>query len=130
FTIPFYGDFVAGFTLLMGLSMIVQMRIQSAPSTNPQAKVMMYVLPIIMFMFFNRLASGLSLYYLCYNVLSAFQQKLINRKIHEEQQGAEETTVNGRGGNREVKKVPRASSRTKKAETPSSKVPRTIRGRK
>src|SRR5690606_32543108 len=27
FSIPFYGDFVAGFTLLMGISMIVQMKL-------------------------------------------------------------------------------------------------------
>jgi len=62
FAIPFYGDFVAGFTLLMGLSMIVQMRIQSAPSASPPATVMRCVLPVVMFMFFDRLASGLGLY--------------------------------------------------------------------
>ena len=128
FTVPFYGDFVAGFTLLMGLSMIVQMRIQSTPSANAQAKVMMYVLPIIMFMFFNRLASGLSLYYLCYNVLSAFQQKLINRKVEHEHE--DEASVNGRGGKKEVKKARRVSSQTKKSGSSSSKVPRTVRGRK
>lgn len=79
FTIPFYGDFVAGFTLLMGLSMIVQMRIQSQPSTNAQAKVMMYVMPVMLFMIFNRFASGLSLYYLVYNIVTAIQQQFINK---------------------------------------------------
>ena len=81
FTIPFYGDFVAGFTLLMGLSMIVQMRIQMTPSSNPQMKIFTYVMPVMIFAIFNRFASGLSLYYLVYNVVTAVQQKVINRNI-------------------------------------------------
>lgn len=129
FAIPFYGDFVAGFTLLMGLSMIIQMRLQSAPSANPQAKMMMYLMPIVMFMFFNRLASGLSLYYLCYNVLSAAQQKLINRNV--EKHHTEEATVNGRGDSSDVKKAPRSRARAKqKSAAATSKAPRTVRGRK
>ena len=45
FNIPVYGDFVAGFCMLMGLSMIVQMRIQATPSAGPQAKMIMYLMP-------------------------------------------------------------------------------------
>ncbi len=81
FSIPFYGDFVAGFTVLMGLSMIVQMRMQAMPATGMQAKIFMYVMPGIIFVVFNRLPSGLSLYYLVYNVVTAAQQKLINVSI-------------------------------------------------
>ncbi len=81
FTIPFYGDFVAGFTLLMGISMVVQMRIQAAPSSNPQMKMFTYLMPVMIFAIFNRFASGLSLYYLVYNVVTAVQQKIINRHI-------------------------------------------------
>jgi YidC/Oxa1 family membrane protein insertase len=90
FNIPLYGDFVAGFTLLMGLSMVVQMRIQmaSAPS-NPQTKMFTYLMPVMIFAFFNRLAAGLSLYYLCFNILSAAQQKLINRSIEKEKEQKE-----------------------------------------
>ncbi|MEM1125110.1 MAG: membrane protein insertase YidC [Bacteroidota bacterium] len=85
--IPFYGDFVAGFTLLMGLSMVVQMRIQMASQpVNPQMKLFTYFLPVMLFFFFNRLASGLSLYYLCYNIITAFQQKLINRSLEKEKE--------------------------------------------
>ena len=81
FEIPFYGDFISGFTVLMGLSMIVQMKIQSGAtaSTNPQMKVFMYLFPGMIFVIFNRLASGLSLYYLCFNVLTAAQQMYMNR---------------------------------------------------
>jgi len=82
FSIPFYGDFVAGFTVLMGLSLILQMRIQATPTTSgmPQ-KALMYGMPVIIFVVFNRLPSGLSLYYLCYNVLTAVQQQVINRGL-------------------------------------------------
>ncbi len=85
FSIPFYGDYVAGFTLIMGLAMIVQMKV-SMPSTGggTQQKVMMYFLPGILFVVFNRLASGLSLYYLTFNILTIFQQQLINKSVEEE----------------------------------------------
>lgn len=83
FTIPLYGNFVAGFTLLMGLSLIVQMRLQTQPSTNPQAKMFTYLMPVMLFLFFNRYASGLSLYYLVYNVVTAIQQKFINDRLQE-----------------------------------------------
>ncbi|MEL6615027.1 MAG: membrane protein insertase YidC, partial [Bacteroidota bacterium] len=76
FSIPLYGDFVAGFTLLMGLSMLVQMRVSMSGSTaiGSQQKVIMYVLPATFFLFFNRFPSGLSLYYLGFNFLSIIQQ--------------------------------------------------------
>ena len=128
FTIPFYGDFVAGFTLLMGLSMILQMRLQSAPTANAQAKVMMYMMPIIMFLFFNRLASGLSLYYLCYNVLSAAQQKWINRTMDRQQD--EKGPVNGQGGTGDVKRTKRRLGPGKSKSTATGSAPRSIRGRK
>ena len=81
FSLPFYGDFVAGFTILMGLSMIVQMRLQATPASGPQAKIFMYMMPAMIFVIFNRLPSGLSLYYFCYNVFSAVQQQFINKSM-------------------------------------------------
>ena len=81
FSIPFYGDYVAGFTVLMGLSLILQMRIQGSPAAGMQQKIMMYGMPIFIFVIFNRLPSGLSLYYLCYNLLTAVQQQIINRGL-------------------------------------------------
>jgi YidC/Oxa1 family membrane protein insertase len=91
FTIPLYGDFVAGFCLIMGIAMVFQMRFSmpQGGSSNAQAKIFMYVLPVILFAVFNRLASGLSLYYLTYNVLTVFQQRTINKQIHAEQEAKE-----------------------------------------
>lgn len=90
FTIPFYGDFVAGFCMLMGISMVIQMRIQSTPSANAQTKMIMYFMPIMIFVIFNRWASGLNLYYLCYNILTAFQQRVINKNIKKEAEEEEQ----------------------------------------
>ena len=83
FDIPFYGSYVAGFTMLMGLSMVAQMKVSMTNQNNAQAKIFTYVFPVMIFVIFNKLASGLNLYYLCYNVLTAIQQKLINKQIHE-----------------------------------------------
>jgi YidC/Oxa1 family membrane protein insertase len=85
FEIPFYGDYVAGFTLLMGLAMIVTMRVQSSASAGGgQMKVFMYAMPAVIFFIFNRFASALSLYYLFYNIVTAAQQKWINMQLEKE----------------------------------------------
>jgi len=86
FTIPFYGDYVAGFTLLMGLAMVVTMRVQSTGggAAGGQAKMFMYAMPGVIFFIFNRFASALSLYYLFYNIVTAAQQKWINMQLEKE----------------------------------------------
>lgn len=83
FTIPLMGDHIAGFVLLMTATMVVQMRVsgQGNTASNPALKMMQYVLPVMLLFIFNRLSSGLSLYYLVYNALSIAQQLMINKKI-------------------------------------------------
>lgn len=82
FSIPFMGDFLAGFVLLMTASMIIQFKVSGqGGASNPQMKIFQYVLPVMLLFIFNRLSSGLSLYYLVYNVLSIAQQFMINKKI-------------------------------------------------
>lgn len=85
FTIPFYGDFVAGFTLLMGLSMIFSMKFANpgGASMGGQQKVIMYAMPLFFFVFFNRFPSGLSLYYLAFNIFTLLQQRWINKHLHD-----------------------------------------------
>ena len=92
FEIPFYGDYVAGFTLLMGLSMIVTMRLQSTPGqAGGQAKIFMYMMPAVIFFIFNRFASALSLYYLFYNLVTAAQQKWIYYQLDQEKEDEQMT---------------------------------------
>jgi YidC/Oxa1 family membrane protein insertase len=82
FNIPFFGDFVAGFVLLMTVSMVIQFKVSGQGGAgNPQMKVLQYIFPVMLLVIFNRFASGLSLYYLIYNVLSIAQQFMINKKI-------------------------------------------------
>lgn len=82
FEIPFMGDFIAGFVLLMTASMVVQMRISGQGGAgNPQMKILQYIFPVMMLLIFNQFASGLSLYYLVYNILSIGHQMLINKQL-------------------------------------------------
>ncbi len=91
FSIPFLGDQVAGLVLLMTLSMVFQSKLTAGNSagggaSNPMAqqmKIMQYFLPIMLLFVFNNFASGLSLYYLIFNVLSIFQQLYINKNTHD-----------------------------------------------
>ena len=64
--------------VLMGVSMFVLSIIGMRNSPpNPQAKMMAYVLPVMMTVFFLNLASGLNLYYAVQNLTAIPQQWLI-----------------------------------------------------
>ena len=67
--------------IVMGLSMYVLSWIgmRNAPP-NPQAKMMGYVLPVMMTVLFWRFASGLNLYYTVQNIAALPQQWLIARE--------------------------------------------------
>ncbi len=104
FSIPFLGDQVAGFVLLMTAAMFVQTKLTgsvggmgggASPSGGPNMKAFTYVLPFILLFVFNNFAAGLSLYYLVYNVLSAAQQVLIKKQT---ETPAVETKGKGKGG--------------------------------
>ena len=87
FSIPLLGDQLAGFVLLMSAAMFFQSKVSggmsagAAPSGGPNMKVFMYIIPFVLLFVFNNFASGLSLYYLVYNVLSIAQQALINKQM-------------------------------------------------
>lgn len=88
FNIPFMGNHISGFVLLMALSMVFQMKVSGQTSSGggmggAQMKVMQYGMPVFMLFIFNNLASGLNLYYLIYNVLSGGQQMLINHNMNQ-----------------------------------------------
>ena len=91
FTIPFYGDHVSLFTLLMCVSTLIytvynsnNMPTQTQPGM-PNMKVIMYIFPFMMLFFFNQFASGLSYYYFLANVISIFQMILIKRFFIDEE---------------------------------------------
>lgn len=84
FEIPFYGDHVSLFTLLMTVSTIIYTRSNmSMQAGNPQMeqmKWMMYLMPVMMLGWFNNYASGLSYYYFLANMVT-FGQNFLFRKL-------------------------------------------------
>ena len=73
---PFYV-----FPILMGASMFVQSWIgmRNAPP-NPQAKMMMYLMPVMFTVLFINFASGLTLYYTVQNLAALPQQWLLSNE--------------------------------------------------
>jgi YidC/Oxa1 family membrane protein insertase len=76
FEIPFYGDHVSLFALLMAGSTLIytltnssQMTAQTQPGM-PNMKVIMYFMPIMFIFFFNKYSAGLSYYYFCGNIMN------------------------------------------------------------
>jgi len=65
----------------MAASMVIQMQTSGQTQSNPQMKFLPYMMPIMLFVFFNNVAAGLSLYYFVYNVVSIAQQLLINKSV-------------------------------------------------
>jgi YidC/Oxa1 family membrane protein insertase len=65
-------------TLLMGVSMLWQQKMAPTMGDPMQAKIMM-LMPIFFIFILLNMPSGLVLYWLVNNILSIFQQKLINR---------------------------------------------------
>jgi YidC/Oxa1 family membrane protein insertase len=82
--------------LLMGVSMFVMSWIGMKGSPpNPQAKMMMYMMPVMLTVFFLNLASGLNLYYAVQNIAALPQQWLL---AHERSKaGPVVATVHGPG---------------------------------
>ena len=84
--IPFYGDHVSLFTLLMTVSTIMYTRMnsQSMGGQMEQMKWIMYLMPIMFLGFFNNYAAALSYYYFLANIFTFSQQYFMKRFIDED----------------------------------------------
>ena len=85
FEIPFYGDHVSLFTLLMTISTLLYTRMNSSMATGQMAQMkwMMYLMPIMFLGFFNNYAAGLSYYYFLANMFTFSQQFFMKKFIDE-----------------------------------------------
>lgn len=88
FSIPYYGDHVSLFALLMTISSIFYTKLndQMMGSTQqqlPGMKTMMYLMPVMFLFWFNDYSSGLSYYYLLANLLTFAQIYIIRATIDE-----------------------------------------------
>jgi YidC/Oxa1 family membrane protein insertase len=85
----FYGNHISLFTLLMAASMLVSTWITSRnqPQNNsmPGMKFIMYFMPVMMIIWFNKYSSGLSYYYFLANVLTILQTLIIQKFIINEE---------------------------------------------
>ncbi|MBC7383549.1 MAG: membrane protein insertase YidC [Bacteroidia bacterium] len=78
FSIPFYGDHVSLFTLLMTVSTLVYtMYNNQMTGVTGQMKYISYFMPVAFLGFFNNYASGLTYYYFLSNLFTIGQQLLI-----------------------------------------------------
>ncbi|MDA9125779.1 membrane protein insertase YidC [Flavobacteriaceae bacterium] len=82
FNIPFYGDHISLFPILASIAIFFYMKMttgqqmatqptqEGMPDMGKMMKYMIYFSPILMLVFFNNYASGLSLYYFISNLIS------------------------------------------------------------
>ncbi len=90
FNIPFYGDHVSLFCLLMTIVMFIYSYInyQQQGSTQPQMAGMkfmtVYMMPAMMLFWFNDYASGLCYYYLLSNLFTILQTTIIRFTLNDE----------------------------------------------
>jgi YidC/Oxa1 family membrane protein insertase len=89
FNIPFYGDHVSLFTLLMTVSTLLYTKMNSSQfSGNAQMESMkwiMYLMPIVFLGVFNNYSAGLSYYYFLANMMTFTQQAIIKRMVNEDE---------------------------------------------
>lgn len=80
FSIPFYGDHVSLFTLLMAGStfLYTMFNSQSSAAMTGPMKSIMYLMPLMLLFWFNSYSSGLSYYYFLANMIT-FGQNWIFR---------------------------------------------------
>ena len=90
FSIPFYGDHVSLFALLMAVSLFgySYFNYQQTASSQPQMAgmkfMMVYMMPIMMLLWFNSYSSGLCYYYLLSNLFTIGQTLLIRRMVDDD----------------------------------------------
>ena len=89
FNIPFYGNHVSLFCLLMTISTIIYTYLNnqmmgSSSQQMPGMKTMMYIMPIMFLGIFNNYSSGLSYYYLLVNLITFAQMYIFRWFVDED----------------------------------------------
>jgi YidC/Oxa1 family membrane protein insertase len=89
FNIPFYGDHVSLFTLLMTIATLIYSWLnnkQMAAGSGDQQKmmkIMMYIMPVLFLPMFNSFSSGLTYYYLLVNLITFVQMAIFRYAVDE-----------------------------------------------
>lgn len=105
FNIPMYGNKFNILPILMGVSMLFQ---QKMTMKDPKQKMMVYMMPVFMILIFNKLSSGLNLYYTLFNFLSMAQQRFSKTDDKEETPAIKENpkkVIAAKSGDQRAKKM-------------------------
>ncbi|GAA0728814.1 membrane protein insertase YidC [Aquimarina litoralis] len=90
FEIPFYGDHISLFPILASIAIFIYMMMTTGQTMQqqqpgmPNMKFIMYLSPLMMLVFFNNYASGLSLYYFISNLITIGIMLVIKNVIIDE----------------------------------------------
>lgn len=89
FSIPMYGDHISLFTILMAVAMLVSQllnknQMSGGNAQMPGMKMMLYLMPVMMLLWFNNYSAGLSYYYFLSNLITIIQTLVIRRMIDED----------------------------------------------
>ena len=90
FSIPFYGDHISLFALLMAVALFAfsYVSYNQTSSAQPQMAgmkfMMVYLMPVMMLLWFNGYASGLCYYYFLANIITIIQTTVIRRMIDDD----------------------------------------------
>ncbi len=85
--IPMYGDHVSLFTILMTVSTIITMKINSPTQSTaqmPGMKGMMYMMPVMFMVILNSFSAGLTYYYFLANIITFLQNMVTKQFVNEE----------------------------------------------
>jgi len=88
FTIPMYGDHVSLFTILMTVTTVLSMKLNSQATSDtqmPGMKTMMYMMPIMFMLILNNFSSGLTYYYFLANVITLGQNYIFKFFVDEDE---------------------------------------------
>ena len=90
FSIPFYGDHVSLFTLMMAVTLIFTTKINSSQMSGSQQMPGMkffttYFMPVMLLFIFNSFASGLSYYFFLSNIITLGQTLMIRNFVDDEE---------------------------------------------
>jgi|TARA_B110000037_G_scaffold27593_1_gene32597 YidC/Oxa1 family membrane protein insertase len=98
FNIPFYGSHISLFPILASIAIFFYMKMNQSQQANMQApqqegmpdmqkmmKMMIYLSPVMMLIFFNQYASSLSLYYFVSNLLTIVIMLVIKNYVIDEE---------------------------------------------
>ena len=134
FNIPLYGDHVSLFPILASVAIFFYMRMtqsqqmgmqqptqEGMPDMQKMMKMMMYFSPIMMLVFFNMYASGLSLYYFVSNLLTISIMLVIKNYIIDEDKIHAQIQENKKKPKKESKFKKRINDAMKQAQEQQAK---------